>query len=228
MPTVKKSKKNNLQKTQTRNNRLLRIGKLLISFGTTCIVVALSIIAVIVSPVIFHELSYQFRSTKPVRVDLTQSATNKMADILVPKDKNSGIVIPKIRANASVVLNVDPYNAKIYQQALTKGVAHAKGTAYPGEVGNVFIFSHSSQDFLTANRYNSIFYLLTKLEKGDDIYLFYQGVPYVYSVTGHVIVKPDAVSFLTRKTTQKELTLMTCWPPGTTLERYIVKAVLKE
>ena len=162
-----------------------------------------------------------------MRVGMTQSPTTTES-VITPKDINAGIVIPKIRANASVVWEVDPYNEKIYQWALTKGVAHAKGSVYPGEIGTVFIFSHSSQDFLTANRYNSVFYLLTKLKKGDEIYLFYKGKPFVYTVTGHVIVKPDAVSLLTKKTSQKELTLMTCWPPGTTLERYIVTAVVKE
>jgi sortase A len=180
---------------------------------------ALILIAAIFWPVILNELSYQLRSRKPVRVE---------DSIVAPKDTNAGIVIPKIRANASLVLDVDPYDAKVYQQALTKGVAHARGSVYPGQIGNVFLFSHSSQDLLTANRYNSIFYLLSKLVEGDEIDLFYQGVPYVYAVTGHMIVKPDAISYLTKKSNQKELTLMTCWPPGTTLQRYIVKAVLKE
>jgi len=225
MPAAKKSKKNKLQK---RNDPPERIGKLLVAFGTASITIAICIIGIVFSPVIGNELSYQFHSRKPIRVDLTQSPTNKTVDVLVPKDKNAGILIPKIRANASVVWEVDPYNEKVYQQALTKGVAHAKGSAYPGQIGNVFIFSHSSQDFLTANRYNSIFYLLSKLVEGDEIYLFYQGKPYVYTVTGKSIVEPTNVSFLTKKTRSKELTLMTCWPPGTSLKRYIVTAVAKE
>jgi sortase A len=204
---------------QKRNRSPVWTGKLLVGIGASLIALALILIAAIFWPVILNELSYQFHSRKPVRAERS---------VMVPKDTNAGILIPKIRANASVVWEVDPYNDKIYQQALTKGVAHAKGSAYPGQIGNVFIFSHSSQDFLTANRYNSIFYLLTKLEKDDEIYLFYKGKPYIYSVTGHEIVKPDAVSLLTKKINQRELTLMTCWPPGTTLQRYIVKAVAKE
>lgn len=227
MPTSKKRKKNKLQKIPKRNKPSDRIGKLLIATGIACLSVAILIIVTICSPIIINELSYQFRAHKSVRVDLTQTLSNKTADIMVPVDKDAGIVIPKIRANAKVVWEVDPYNAKIYQRALTKGVAHAKGTVYPGQTGNVFIFSHSSQDFLTANRYNSIFYLLSKLEKGDEIYLFYQGIPYVYRVTGHAVVQPSAVSYLTKKTNQRQLTLMTCWPPGTTLQRYIVTAEME-
>lgn len=201
-------------------------GKLLLGIGASLISLALILIAAIFWPVAFNELSYQFRSRKPVRVDVSKTKADD-ASIMTPKDTNAGILIPKIRANASIVLNVDPYNAKIYQHALAEGVAHAKGSAYPGQTGNVFIFSHSSQDFLAANRYNSIFYLLSKLVEGDEIYLFYEGKPYIYTVTGKSIVEPTNVSFLTKKTKDKELTLMTCWPAGTTLKRLIISAQMK-
>jgi LPXTG-site transpeptidase (sortase) family protein len=237
MSNVKKPKKKLYKATRIPSNLPLttnkpdtkreRIGKLLVGIGTILIILAFGILFTVTSPVLFHELTYQFGSHKPVRVESVSSQTNNVVDVIVPKDPNAGIVIPKIRANASIVLNVDPYNEKAYQQALTKGVAHAKTSAYPGQIGNVFLFSHSSQDFFTANRYNSIFYLLTKLEQDDEIYLFYQGKPYMYTVTGHTIVEPNAVSLMTKKAENKELTLMTCWPPGTTLKRYIVTAKIK-
>ena len=52
---------------------------------------------------------------------------------------------------------------------MSEGVAQAKGTAVPGEEGNVFIFSHSGSDFYQADRFNAVFYLLDKLGKGDQI-----------------------------------------------------------
>lgn len=193
------------------------LGNLFIGIGLAFCFVAFVILTGIFGPLLQEEVSYTVRSTSKI--------TN--TDTIVPNDKTAGIVIPKINANAAIVWDVDPYNANIYQQALTKGVAHAKGSVYPGQTGNVFLFSHSSQDFLTANRYNSVFYLLTKLEKGDKIYLFYQGKPYVYTVTGHDVVETTNTSLMTKKTNEKELTLMTCWPPGTTLKRYIVSAKME-
>jgi len=42
------------------------------------------------------------------------------------------IEIPKIKAYSRVVTNVDPNQKIIYENALEKGVAHAKNTALPG------------------------------------------------------------------------------------------------
>jgi LPXTG-site transpeptidase (sortase) family protein len=139
-----------------------------------------------------------------------------------PINTDFSIVIPKIQANAKVIDQVDPNNEKEYQIALTKGVAHAKGTGYPGQNNNVFIFSHSSVDWYMANRYNSVFYLLNKLEKNDEIDLYYKNSKYAYKVREKQIVDPTAVSYLHVTGKGKTVTLMTCWPPGTTLKRLIV------
>lgn len=146
-----------------------------------------------------------------------------------PVDKEFGIVIPKISANAKVIDKVDPYDQNEYQLALTKGVAHAKGTAYPGHTGNTFIFAHSSVDWYIANRYNSVFYLLHKLEKGDKIEMYYKKKKYVYVVTEKKLVESSDVSYLNPNFSlatnhSSLLTLMTCWPPGTTYKRLIVQA----
>jgi len=145
---------------------------------------------------------------------------------ITPIDEAFGIVIPKLGANARIIPNVNPYDSSVYQQALTQGVAHATGTVFPGRVGNVFLFSHSSVNFYEANRYNSIFYLLYKLEIGDEINLYYKGEKFVYRVTEKKTVNPKDVSYLTGQTTKKVVTLMTCWPPGTTTKRLLVIAEL--
>jgi len=158
------------------------------------------------------------------------STNSTNSRLIQPINTDFGIVIPKILANAKVVDNVDPYNSQAYQIALTRGVAHAQGTAYPGHAGNIFIFAHSSSNWFTANRYNSVFYLIDKLEKGDEVDLYYKSKKYVYRVFEKKIVEASAVSYLTGrlKPTPTEdtsiLTLMTCWPPGTTLKRLIIQA----
>lgn len=176
---------------------------------------ALSLIALflIFWPVASLEISY--RITGPEK-----------GETIAPRDGEFGIVVPKIRANAKIVANVDPYNEREYQTALTRGVAHAKGTALPNETGNMFLFSHSSVDFYNATRYNSIFYLLNKLEKNDAIYIFYKGAKYEYRVRDRKIVAADAVSYLSPKSKVQTLTLMTCWPPGTTFKRLLIIADL--
>ena len=149
-------------------------------------------------------------------------------DIIVAADPLFSIVIPKIGANSKVIADVDPYDPKIYQVELTKGVAHAKGTAYPGEIGNSFYFAHSSDNFYNANRYNSVFYLLNKMEIGDVFYLVYKNEIYRYGVIEKSVVKPDAVEYIKKENDEKLATLMTCWPAGTTINRLVVVGKLIE
>ncbi len=148
-------------------------------------------------------------------------------EFLVPVDSNFSIVIPKIGANAKVLANIDASDEKIYLEALKKGVAHAAGTSFPGEGSHIFLFAHSTDYFWNVGSYNAIFYLLYKLEKGDEVNLFYQGKRYVYQVIGKNIVNPNQVEYLTRKSNKEFLTLQTCWPPGTTLQRLLIFAVPK-
>ena len=168
-------------------------------------------------PVIPEEIRYK-AITRPKNAQ-------KMAQIK-PINTDFGIVIPKINANAKVVLNVNPYQENIYQKALTQGVAHAEGTSLPGQIGNTFIFAHSSGDWYTANRYNSVFYLLNKLKKDDEIFIYYQKKKYRYLVTEIKFVNADQINYLSRKPGSHMLTLMTCWPPGTTIKRLIIIAQL--
>ena len=156
---------------------------------------------------------------------LAKAFNIKSTELLVPVDTNFSIVIPKIGANAKIQKNIDASNENIYLDALNKGVAHTLGTAFPGEGGHIFLFAHSTDYFWNVGVYNAIFYLLYKLEKNDEVNIFYNGQRYVYRVIGQEIVNPDQVQYLTRKTNREFLTLQTCWPPGTTLKRLLIFAV---
>lgn len=149
----------------------------------------------------------------------------KPIEVLTPEDPSFSIIIPKIGANSRVLSNIDASDEKIYLDALNKGVAQAAGTAFPGEGGHIFLFAHSTDYFWNVGTYNAIFYLLYKLQQGDEIDLFYQGQRNVYKVVGKEIVEPSQVQYLTRKTNREFLTLQTCWPLGTTLKRLLVFAV---
>ncbi len=146
------------------------------------------------------------------------------SQVLLPVSEDFGIVIPKIGANARIIPDVDWEDGAVYQRALTEGVAHARGTAKPGERGNVFLFSHSGVDFLEANRYNALFYLIDKLNPGDDIVVFFEGQKFEYRVVEKKKVAPEELEYLKGSEDQKTLTLMTCWPAGTTLQRLLVIA----
>jgi sortase A len=143
---------------------------------------------------------------------------------LAPPDTDFSIVIPKIGAAAKVVENVNPADPKDYLPALYKGVAHAKGTASPGQFGNTYIFAHSTDAFYNVGRYNAVFYLLGKLNPGDEIDIYYKGEKIVYEVTDKKVVEAGDVKYLGKLGEWNTLTLQTCYPPGTTLKRLVVVA----
>jgi len=204
---------------------LTRLGLLLVALASLGALI-------IFFPVLTKEISYLF--SKPDKnAHVASSELDSMRffnedDVIIAKDPLFSVIIPKIGANSKVISDVDSQDSKVYQVALTKGVAHAKGTAYPGETGNSFYFAHSSDNFYNANRYNSVFYLLSKMEKGDLFYLVYKNWVYKYVVTETSIVKPDEVGYLENKTDKKMATLMTCWPAGTTINRLVIVGELVE
>lgn len=148
---------------------------------------------------------------------------------LVPIDPLLSILIPKIGASERIIPNVDPENREEYQKALLQGVAHAKGTVFPGMPGNTYLFAHSADNWWNAGRYNAVFYLLKDLEKGDDIVIFFENRRYNYEVSEKYLANPDAVSLLTdSRSTEQKLILQTCWPPGTTWKRLFIVAKPKK
>ena len=146
--------------------------------------------------------------------------------ILVPKNTDFGILIPKIGANETVIANVNPAIEEEFQLALKKGVAHAKGTVFPGMNGTIYLFAHSTDNFWEVGRYNAVFYLIKELKENDEVVLFFEGKRFNYRVVESKIVEASDVSYLvnSQKTGEELLILQTCWPPGTTWKRLMVFA----
>jgi len=191
-----------------------RLIRALYFFSLGSLLLGIGILTATFWPIFVNEAKYAALQVKPAAAEIE------------PVDKDFGIVIPKIGANSKVIANVDPYNSKVYQRALTQGVAHAAGTILPGEIGNSFLFSHSSVNFYEASRYNSVFYLLNKLEEGDLIYIYVKGEKLEFTVIDKGLYNSSAVNFLKSTGQGSTLTLMTCWPPGTTFKRLIITARL--
>lgn len=149
------------------------------------------------------------------------------SETIVPKSTDFGIVIEKIDANAKIISNVDPNNEKEYMAALSEGIAQAKGTSLPGQNGNMYLFSHSVNAPWDVVRYNAVFYLLGKLNAGDRVIIFYQGKRFDYVVFDKSVVSATDTNFLLQNYDIPVLTMQTCDPPGTTINRLIVRAKLE-
>lgn len=140
--------------------------------------------------------------------------------------KGDYITIAKIKAQAPLIFNVDPWKEDIYKVALKKGVAHAKGTSLPGEKGRSFIFAHSSGNPLEQTNYNTVFLKLGELKIGDSIEIKRDNKVYKYNVTQLKIVFPSEVDYL-KNTKSDGIVVQTCWPIGTAFKRLLVFAALK-
>lgn len=138
-------------------------------------------------------------------------------------DSYFSIYIPKIDAKSNVIANVDSADKKEYLEALKKGIAHAKGTYFPGQGKTVYLFSHSTDSPLNFASYNAVFYLLRKLEAGDKIFLYFSDKRYEYVVEEKLVTAADDTSWL-NEGNEERLILQTCDPPGTTWKRLIIVA----
>ncbi len=145
--------------------------------------------------------------------------------VLMPIDTDFGILIPKIGANAKVYPNIDPANKAGFLSILQEGIAHAKGTVFPGMQGNIYLFAHATDNWWNAGRYNAVFYLLKDLGPGDEVIVFFERVRYDYVVTAKFVTDSSYIDLLSgEQTGQQRLVLQTCWPPGTSWKRLFVVA----
>lgn len=145
--------------------------------------------------------------------------------VLIPIDTDFSIVIPKIAARAKIYSNIDPEDSEGFKPVLQRGIAHAKGSVFPGMGGNIYLFAHSSSDWWDAGRVNPVFYLLKDLDAGDEVVVFFERRRYEYVVKEKFITDPTYTDFLSdTQTGSEKLILQTCWPPGTAWRRLFVVA----
>lgn len=132
------------------------------------------------------------------------------------RPKEFYLSIPKLKIERAKVLT-DSLEFK-------KNLSHFPKTALPGEVGNAFITGHSVLPrFADPKNYNAIFTKLPDLEIGDKIDVEMGGKNYQYIVEYSKVVNPKDLSVLSPISDNgKNLTLMTCVPPGTSIKRLVV------
>lgn len=139
--------------------------------------------------------------------------------------KDPRIIIPKIGVDVPVVYDEPKVDEESYQKALERGVVRLGTSADPGTKGNVVIGGHSSNNVFNSGGYKYAFVNLKRLDKGDIFYLNFKGKRYTYKVTvAKKIISPKDTSVLAQ-TKVPTVTLFTCDPPGTNINRLIVQAV---
>lgn len=156
-----------------------------------------------------------------------QNSNNTAQNASQDKD-NYQLIISKINITTQISINADGNNKDEYNKALENGVAHLKGSALPGKSGNVFIFGHSSYYEDRPGNYKQIFAKLNDLVPGDIIEIQSRNARYIYKILDKKIVEPNDVSIANQNYNLKQITLMTCWPVGSTAQRLVVVGELVE
>ena len=180
-----------------------------------------------------RELSLEDRHS-PSRLLAKANREDINLDISITPYENR-VVIPKIGKNIPLV-EVSNRHAEsvsdlhdIFMEELEQWVVRYPGTALPWEAGNSFIFWHSSNFPWLPGQYNEVFALLGRLDVGDEIIVYYNQRKFVYTVREKTVVRPWNTSVLRdHDKNEKLITLMTCWPVGTTTDRLLVIWELQE
>lgn len=156
---------------------------------------------------------------------LSEVLAGSKEKVLIPPNTDFSIVVPKIGAAEAIVENTDPSNETEYLQVLSRAIAHAKGTSFPGMGQTTYLFAHSADNFWNVGRYNAVFYLLKELAPGDEVYVYFQNKRFTYVVYDSKIIDANDIEYIDSKSDIGErLILQTCWPPGTAWKRQLVFA----
>lgn len=218
------------------------------SLGNFLLLFALYGVFATFGPALSYEVKYRIALARGVRFEVAQVPrvqregfdqvkaepgfgdviSGDKVQILTPKDTQFSILIPKIGASSKIYPNVDPTNESEFLTVLSHGVAHAKGSVFPGIKGNTYLFAHSADNWWDAGRYNAVFYLLKDLSVGDDIVVFFENKRFNYVVKQKTISPASDTSLLLdTQRSEERLIMQTCWPPGTAWNRLYIVAVPK-
>lgn len=135
------------------------------------------------------------------------------------------LIIPTISVDVPIIWDADAASEDSLNAAMDKGVAwfNIQGAnAKPGEMGNFVVSGHSSNDWLDKGDYKFIFAPLERMKAGDTIYVNYNSTRYTYTITSTKVVKPTDVAALQIGNDKPYITLITCTPLGTALNRLLV------
>ncbi|MBI4301076.1 MAG: class D sortase [Chloroflexi bacterium] len=142
-----------------------------------------------------------------------------------PPSPANRIVIPSIEVDAPVVeLGTVIQDGELVWDTPKHAVGHLKGTAYPGEVGNIAMAGHINSPFKGEG---NVFKRLPEINLGDTVTLYTAFGLYLYQVKETKVVLPED-TWVLDPTPEPTLTLITCVPDWVWSHRLIVTARLIE
>ncbi len=117
------------------------------------------------------------------------------------------IRIPRIGLDVATYEGIDP-------DEIDFGPSHWPGTAEPGHLGNTVFAGHRVT-------FTHPFVNIDELEPGDVVVFERPQGEFVYAVTDHFVVDPDA-TWIAAQTDDATFTLFSCHPKHSARQRYVV------
>jgi len=152
-----------------------------------------------------------------------ENARNWYPNILGTAGKNAIssylLSIPSLSIKDATVSTVD-YD-------LTRHLVQYFGTFVPGQKGTAIIFGHSTlPQLFNPKDYKTIFANLHKVKIGDNIIVNIGGIEYTYRIFEVTVKDAEDTDIFSQAFDNSYITLVTCYPPGTTWKRLVVRAQL--
>jgi len=172
---------------------------------------------------------YKKIDTKLSISKLKKKEDNKEIELnikITPYDNR--VIIPKIWKNIPLIdiknrnISWEKELNNIFAKELENWIIRYPSSSKPWENGTSFIFGHSSNYPWIKWDYNDVFATLDNVSYWDEIIVYYWQKKYTYKIKEKKVISPWDVSVLKRNKNKSEITLMTCRPVWTTLNRLIV------
>ncbi len=196
-------------------NKKRSLGSLILYLGVNVVAIAL----------ILTGLSLMFWIARPYASLYLSSGQREALIKKVSSDEinENRIVIPSVLVDAPIIEGFT-------KEALEIGIGHVKGSAVPGEDGNVILAGHNYAYFVNGEQ--NLFSLLHLIKEGSKIYVFYEGKRYVYYAKDKKTVPRDSPEVLI-PTPYPQLTLVasaSSWSSATvsSTRRLLIKAFPKK
>lgn len=110
----------------------------------------------------------------------------------------SVLEIPSIDLKQGLVDSTKNFNSINYSVSIDKN------SIYPNQNGNFILYSHSGNSNI------AFFNKLYKINLGDEIYIYYNGIKYVYKVVNKYDIEKTGKANVLITDTDKYITLITC------------------
>lgn len=124
------------------------------------------------------------------------------------------ILVPRLKLSAPIMESIE-------EDGLQDAVGHVPGTAYPWERGNTVIIG---ENYMAQWGLKMLFSVLHLSRQGDLVVIEHGAMKYEYRIRHKKVVEEDEMYDYVGPSDRAELTLITCYPPGTRWKRLIIFA----